>query len=170
MAGTDGLGLAFYLGIVGVGELSAWVPGTWWARLGAGRSGPVETGRTPEDRPSLLDDPESLVVDWGEMAAGDVIQQQVRSRSPDGTELLRGWLRVPLVPGQRSASVHVAFCPPFGRAPRVEVEQRAGPSARIKSAQLLPHGARFDLKLAQPSESAGFILVEFSAEEGKEPA
>jgi hypothetical protein len=96
-----------------------------------------------------------------------VVQRQIRSRAADGTETLRGWLRAAVAPGQRSASVHVAFCPPFPRTPRVLVEQREGPPTRIKTVQVLPHGARFDLKLAQPSESAAHIVLEFSAEEAE---
>ncbi len=95
---------------------------------------------------------------------GNVLQQLVRSRASDGTESLHGWLRVPLAANQRTAAVHVAFCPPFAAAPRVDVEQREGPAARIKPAQVLPYGARFDLKLAEPTEISTFILLELSAE------
>ena len=68
-----------------------------------------------------------------------------------------------LTAGQRSASVHVAFCPPFARTPNATVEQIEGSRARVKTVQLLPYGARFDLKLAVPSQLAETLLLEFSA-------
>jgi hypothetical protein len=166
--GTPPLGLILFWGILAGEELWAWVPRAWLAWPLAPRRNPADSAGASAHRSSARGSPAGLAVDWSEMTSGDVVQQQVRSRAADGTEVLRGWLRVPLAAGQRSASVHVAFCPPFPRTPRVEVEQREGPAARIKSVQSLPHGARFDLKLAQPSETAGFLLLEFSAEEGKE--
>jgi len=99
-----------------------------------------------------------------EPPAQEVTQQMVRSLAPDGGEVLAGWTRVPMASGQRSTSVHLAFCPPFSRTPRVTVEQLEGPRARIKTVQLLPYGARFDLKLAAPSETAEIVLLRFSAE------
>lgn len=92
--------------------------------------------------------------------AGDIIQQLVRTRLSDGSERMAGWLRVALAPGQRSANVHVAFCPPFARSPRIRVEQREGPAARVKEGQLLPHGARLDLKLAQAAQTAATVVLE----------
>jgi hypothetical protein len=101
--------------------------------------------------------------------ASEVIQQLVRSRMADGSEILAGRLRVPLAAGQRTASVHVAFCPPFARAPEAKIEQIDGPEARIKTAQNLPFGARFDVKLVEPSEEEGSVLLEFRAQTGGEP-
>ena len=166
--GTPPLGLILFWGILAGEELWAWVPRARLAWPWAPRHDPAGGATTARLVSSARGSPAGLEVDWSEMTAGDVVQQQVRSRAADGTEVLRGRLRVPLAAGQRSASVHVAFCPPFARTPRVEVEQREGPAARIKSVQSLPHGARFDLKLAQPGETAGCILLEFSVEEGKE--
>jgi hypothetical protein len=92
--------------------------------------------------------------------AGEVIQQLVRTRLADGSERLAGWLRVALEGGQRSANIHVAFCPPFARSPQVRVQQREGPSSRVKLGQSLPYGARLDLKLAQAAEGAAALVLE----------
>lgn len=78
-------------------------------------------------------------------------------------EELSGWLRLPFAAGQRTGSVHVAFCPPLCVTPKMEVEQIEGPAVRIKTAQLLPYGARFDLKLAVPTEESTAVLLQFSA-------
>lgn len=92
------------------------------------------------------------------------IQHLTRSRLPDGSETLSGWVRVPWVAGQRVASVHVAFCPPFPSTPEVRVEQCEGPAAQIKTVQVLPYGVRFDLKLNQSGPSDAEAVLKFSAE------
>jgi hypothetical protein len=93
----------------------------------------------------------------------EVTQQLTRSRAADGTEELFGWLRTPFAAGQRTGSVHVAFCPPLEMTPEVEVEQIDGPEARIKTAQLLPYGARFDLKLTAAADSPTTVVLQFVA-------
>ena len=92
-----------------------------------------------------------------------VVQQLTRSRAADGTEEISGWLRTSFAAGQRTASVHVAFCPPLAAVPELAVEQIDGPEARIKTAQVLPYGARVDLKLAAASEEPASVLLQFSA-------
>ena len=86
-----------------------------------------------------------------------------RIKAADGTEELSGWLRMPFAAGQRTGSVHVAFCPPLPAAPELSVEQIDGPEARVKTAQLLPYGARLDLKLVAASEEPASVLLQFSA-------
>jgi hypothetical protein len=93
----------------------------------------------------------------------DITQQLTRSQTADGAEELSGWLRLSFAAGQRTGSVHVAFCPPFAAAPELEVEQIDGPEARIKPAQLLSYGARLDLKLAAASDEPTSVLLQFSA-------
>jgi len=111
---------------------------------------------------SLLteDLPEGLAPAWPD---GNVLQQFVRSRGADGSEHLTGWLRIPFTAGQRTGSEHVAFCPPFEKTPHVTVEQLDGPAVRVKTAQLLPHGVRLDLKLATVAEEPDSVVLQFSA-------
>ncbi len=90
-------------------------------------------------------------------------QQIVRMQAPDGTETMSGRVRASFLPGQRTASVHLAFCPPFSSVPTVEVEQVDGPPGRIKTVQLLPYGVRFDLKLFKDAEEPLGVLLQFSA-------
>ena len=96
-------------------------------------------------------------------AADELLQQLTRSQAPDGSEQLWGWLRTSFAAGQRTASIHVAFCPPFVKTPQLTVEQLDGPPTRIKEAQLLPHGTRLDLKLAAAAEKTDSVLLQFSA-------
>jgi len=86
------------------------------------------------------------------------------TRTADGGELLSGWLRVDLAAGQRTANLHVAFCPPFTRAPRISVQQVDGPETRVKTVQTLPYGVRFDLKVADEEPEASTLLLQFAAE------
>ena len=95
--------------------------------------------------------------------AEEVLQQLTRSRTADGGELLSGWLRVDLAAGQRTANLHVAFCPPFARVPRISVQQIGGPEARVKTAQSLPYGVRFDVKVAEEGSEASILLLQFAA-------
>ena len=97
-----------------------------------------------------------------------VSQQFTRTTTADGGEELAGWLRISFAAGQRTKNAHLAFCPPFARAPELSVEQLDGPEARIKTAQVLPYGARLDLKLPPSSESPVAIVLHFTARaEGK---
>ncbi len=101
----------------------------------------------------------------GQSVSRDHVTQQVtRLVEPDGTERVVGWMRVSFEPGQRLASVHLAFCPPFGRTPEAALERLEGPEVRIKRVQVFPFGARFDLKLGSPSEQHSHVLLHVAAE------
>jgi hypothetical protein len=97
------------------------------------------------------------------VSSEEITQQLTRSTAADGTEEIAGWLRVAFAAGQRTASVHLAFCPPFARMPELSVEQIDGPTARIKTAQVLPYGARLDLKLQAAGEMPEDVMLQFSA-------
>lgn len=100
-----------------------------------------------------------------------VTQQVTRVLEPDGTERVVGWMRVSFEPGQRLASVHLAFCPPFARTPEASLERLDGPQVRIKRVQVFSFGARFDLKLDSPAEQRSDVLLHVAAEvQGHEPA
>ncbi len=94
---------------------------------------------------------------------GELLQHWTRRRTDEGTDEVHGWMRVEFGPGQRTANVHLAFCPPFARAPHVSVEQSDGPEVRIKTAQVLPFGVRFDLKLQRSADAPGRVILRFSA-------
>lgn len=123
---------------------------------------------TPISLPRPSDSPFPAVdeCDMDAVDSPDVLQQLTRRRTADGGEILSGWLRVPLAANQRTANVHVAFCPPFPRNPQVAVDQLGGPAARIKKVQVLPYGTRLDLKLAEHSDMPGSVVLQFSALSG----
>jgi len=99
----------------------------------------------------------------GDDAGADVMQRLLRRRDADGQDTIDGLVRVEFTAGERTAHGHVAFCPPFAARPACDAEQADGPPARIRVAQLLAHGVRFDVKLESPAEGATSVLVEFSA-------
>lgn len=145
-----------------------------WSLRGVGRrsSGfkataqatPTPPGQLRYDAPQTSPpQPISMMFAAEEICPDDVVQQLTRSRGADGSDVLSGWLRVEMAPGQRSASLHVAFCPPFDRTPRLAIEQLSGPRARVKTVQLLPYGSRFDLKLDRPAEEAAAVMLRFLA-------
>ena len=177
LPGTSHAGLAVFWGLVVAEELWAWRN---LVRPRANRKRP-STQPVPPTEPEPPAEPTTRaeptlsppvagmpvagmpVESFSQLPAEDVLQHLTRSRTAEGVEQLSGWLRMPFVAGQRTANIHVAFCPPFAKTPGLEVEQRDGPTARIKTAQVLPHGARLDLKLAQASETPVAVVLEFAA-------
>lgn len=96
-------------------------------------------------------------------ADGRVWQRYVRSETDAGEDLVRGTLRVPFSPGARLATAHVAFCPPFAERPQFEVRQNSGPGARLKVAQVLPQGARIEVRLQTPATGGERLELSFTA-------
>jgi len=172
--------LAVFWTLLVAEELWAWRPAAWTrlrARLPAWRRR-VDPAQAPShhahtastelaaDVPAKAVSSDAVLPDAlprSGIPGDDVLQQLTRSLARDGSEQISGWLRAPFLPDQRTASVHVAFCPPFAATPELSVEQLDGPSARIKTAQLLPHGARLDLKLAATADEPATVLLQFSA-------
>lgn len=131
---------------------------------------PHETSVTPviNERPCvppfspLSDAPRRFDVDTPASTA-QFSQRLERVHSLGGTDLLTGTFMARFTPGQVTAHVHVAFCPPFSRVPRLDYRQLAGPTARIKVGQVLPHGVRFDLKLEKPASEPATLCLELRA-------
>jgi len=170
LPGTSHAGLAAFWGLVVAEELWTWRN---LVRPSTHRNHPAPPPTTQADpEPQIEPQVEPNLPPTGAVAPAetlsqlleeDVLQHLTRSRSAEGVDQLSGWLRTPFVAGQRTATVHVAFCPPFAKTPGLEVEQCDGPPARIKTAQVLPHGARLDLKLAQAAETPVAVVLEFVA-------
>jgi hypothetical protein len=102
--------------------------------------------------------------------AADVLQQLTLRSTAEGGQELSGWLRIRLAAGQRTGSLHVAFCPSFSQMPQIEVEPVCGPDCRIKAAQVLPYGARLDVKLEEPAGADESVLLWFFAYAGSSQA
>ncbi len=119
---------------------------------------PAQGIASPEDH-----DAETLD-DEGTLPEG-VDQEIVRLKDPAAGTVIQGRLRVPFEAGQRTGSVHVAFCPPLQTVPSVAVELLSGPAATVKVGVSLVQGARFDVRLEQASHEATAVLLAFFAQE-----
>jgi hypothetical protein len=156
----SGGGLLLFWAVLAGEEIWSWhrglCDGTSVGRIGLGCTGSGRT-RLPASAAHFAAAPADCP------PAENVLQQLTLSRDADGQARLAGWLRVPLAAGQRMGVVHVAFCPPFAETPQVAWEQITGPESRIRLAQLLPYGARLELKLAASAEEPGSVLLRFTA-------
>ncbi|HLQ47100.1 MAG TPA: hypothetical protein VK137_20320, partial [Planctomycetaceae bacterium] len=97
-----------------------------------------------------------------EPSDGLVTQRMTRQTLPDGVEQLAGCVRVPFIAGQRAASVHLPFSPPFAAVPQVECEVTGNEAARWKLSVLYPYGMRIEIKRGA-SEDAAEIELTYSA-------
>ena len=100
--------------------------------------------------------------DWrtGDMPR-EVSQQIMLARDETGAEFYYGRLRVEFAAGQRMTSLHIGFCPPLEFNPDLVVEQIAGPDVHVKLSQVLPYGARLDVKLKSAGQEPSDAVLEF---------
>ncbi len=96
-----------------------------------------------------------------------IVQQLTRVRDAELGEMVYGTLRADFEPNQRSVSLHVAFCPPFAMTPQMDIEQTDGPESRLKLGQVLPYGARIDVRLRQAFTEPQRVVIELCAREKK---
>ncbi|MBN1854105.1 MAG: hypothetical protein JW829_15365 [Pirellulales bacterium] len=80
-----------------------------------------------------------------------VLQKITRIRDVAGHESLYGTFCAEFMPNDRTVILHAAFCPPLVIIPDVHVEQTSGPDATIRVTQVFAHGARIEVRLAQPA-------------------
>lgn len=162
LEGSDTLGLVALFGALLLEEGYSW--GRWPADLAAAppRLPPTTVPPPPQARPTLLEIEEAAALD----AAGDeAVTQHVVRRHDEGGDAIEGWLRVEFAAGQRHATAHLAICPPLERVPECFAEQVDGPPARIKVAQVLAYGVRFELRLDEPPAEPANVVVEFAIHE-----
>ena len=129
-----------------------------WLRLRRASKNPARRSSTAV---AVDDDPPSA-------ESGTLLQQLSRSRDADGRESVHGTLVAEFAPGERTSTLHIAFCPPFELLPQVEVEIAEGPDASVKVAQVLHNGARLEVRLAQPTAESATVGLEFAARDSAE--
>ena len=89
-----------------------------------------------------------------------VMQRLERSHDDELGEIISGQLRARFAIGQRIENVHLAFCPPFAKAPEVTAESVSGPPASIKPSLIVPNGARIDVRLDAPADADTAVILE----------
>lgn len=95
-----------------------------------------------------------------------VRSQSICRRREDGIIEIRGRQSAPFDVGQRYSSLHVAFAPAFGCRPRFHCKIVSAPdsSAQFQLGQLLPIGARIDVKLAKGASQPGIVEICYLAQ------
>jgi hypothetical protein len=99
-----------------------------------------------------------------EMALDDpaIVQHLIRRCDPSGAESIGGVLRAKFSPAERTVNLHVPFCPPLRIAPVCEAEAIDGPPARVKVVQVLPQGARLEVRLDEAATTPQQVVIEFT--------
>lgn len=120
-----------------------------------------ETSRDSSPKLSIFVPPEE------EGSAEDArnITQRIVRRQEDALETFEGSFRVTFAPGQRQASLHVPFLPPFAATPELETSIGEDESSvRHKVAAVFRYGARIELRRSEPREPLTVdVIVEGSA-------
>lgn len=182
MSATWWAGLAFWA-LMLAEEVWSWKRGSqigpiknWGSRGRFGESNAggrfiriIETARRKRSAVPASDETQMADGPLTAQADGEIWQRYVRSLTDSGADLVRGTLRVAFLPGARLAVAHVAFCPPFDNRPQFEARQTAGPVARLKISQVLPQGARLEVRLATAAATHARVDVNFTAIESKLP-
>ncbi|MCC7087234.1 MAG: hypothetical protein IT427_19700 [Pirellulales bacterium] len=111
--------------------------------------------------PADVSSDESEPTDWADLG----LQQRMNyRRSADGVSI-DGWLRAEFLAGQRTITLHAAFCPAFSRPPQVQFELLDGSDCEIRSTQILPWGIRWEVKLDRTAQESTTVVLGFFASE-----
>jgi hypothetical protein len=148
------------------GPLAAEEVLSWAFRLKNARSVSASAARKAVPfQPSSPGSDSSVVLDLDESTLDEaaISQRLLRRRDEQGRETISGTIRVDFAAQQRTASAHVAFCPPLGVAPQCFAEPVGGPPADVKIVQVLPYGARFDVRLEAAASGEQQVTLEFMA-------
>jgi hypothetical protein len=94
-----------------------------------------------------------------------VLQELTRFRLNDGRETVQGTLRAEFAAGERTTTLHIAFCPPFERLPQVQATVLDGPPADVKLVQVLHQGAQLEVRLSVVPTCQQCVTVRLSAKE-----
>jgi hypothetical protein len=159
--GTALAGAWLLAGIVVAEEMTA-----WWLnrRLMLEMASDVAADEpAKEEPPSFAPAWQPVPVETADIADDQLSQQWTRRRAADGSEIIHGLARATFDTGVRTATVHVAFCPPLEGEPQITFEHPKEFDVRVKTGQLLPYGARFDLKLTRAAEQPVSFLLRFEA-------
>jgi len=142
--------------------------GAWWlaesfALRGARQRTATSRAETHEAEKAVALHSVDLTRDLTSDDARNVVQQMTRTRDQAGNEFVFGQARVEFLSGERSQSIHLAFCPPLAEHPRVSAEHAGGTPAAITVAQAEPFGARFDVRLSATARQQESVMIEFEA-------
>ena len=95
-----------------------------------------------------------------EEVSDSLVQQLTRVRNPAGGESLHALVRVAWPAGDSLAVVHLAFCPPLDRAPRLTAHALDDSGAEAKVTLAETYGARIEVRFPGPAVENRTVLLE----------
>jgi hypothetical protein len=98
-----------------------------------------------------------------ELDAEQLIQQLTRFRATNGNEAIRGTLVAEFAPGERTAVVYAAFCPPFEQLPQVAAQIADDSPATVTIVQRLHNGVQFEARLPHAAARRQNVTIEYFA-------
>ncbi len=131
----------------------------WWAAYSSQR--PIAPRRFVPPAASVVAErpaPDGIENEHGSLTE-NVFQQITRFRDAE-QERVAFMLRIPFAAGQRMAVAHVSFCPPLCGIPEFAADATDGPSATVAITNPQSFGARLEVRLEEPAEVAGTVVVE----------
>jgi hypothetical protein len=148
---------------IAVVEGWAW-RGSWGTGAESLRPADAVTVQQLETPPEAMEQPATATspVELSAAMESDVTQSFERRTGRDGSETIAGYARARFEPGERTVYLHVPFCPPLATVPEFAAESVDGPSARVRAVQVLPQGARLEVRLEEVSGERQEVSVEFS--------
>lgn len=156
-------------GTSAAGLLALWLPIVGESAMALGSATAANAYSSParvRQRDGMVG-PEAVIArdsTLGETALADpaVVQHLVRRKEASGAESISGYLRASFGPSQRTLHVHVPFCPPLNAIPGCAAEPIDGPPARVKVTQVLPQGARLEVRLDDIAATPQQVAIEFT--------
>lgn len=91
-----------------------------------------------------------------------LVQQLTRFRQ-NGQDRISGKARIELAAGEQTAALHVAFCPPLGDDPEVEIEAVEAEGVTIRATDCRSYGLRLEARRGRVSNVPLQVLVRFEA-------
>jgi hypothetical protein len=165
------LAAAVALAAVTLPGTSAWAVGTVWFMLAGTACGLVTTClRPPRVRPAGIAVAAASAIAAASSEATEesisdaLVQQLTRQQTESGGESIHAILRAACEPGDSRVVVHLAFCPPLAKAPRLAAYpiDDSGAEAAITLSET--YGARIELRLPQPAAADTKVLLEVVGE------
>jgi hypothetical protein len=87
-----------------------------------------------------------------------------RRMTAEGLDEIEGTAEARFAPGQKHCTLHIAFCPPFGARPTIELTAGSSLDAHVKAAAVYPYGVRIDVRRSGDTQDGGVYHVEFRAQ------
>jgi len=165
------LAAAVALAAVTLPGTSAWAVGTVWFTLAGTVCGLVASGLRP-----LRVRPAGIAVAAAsakasasseateEFISDALVQQLTRQQTESGGESIHAILRAACEPGDSRVVVHLTFCPPLAKAPKLAAYPIDDSEAAASIVVAETYGARIELRLPRPATAGDRVMLEVVGE------